>query len=370
MISEKNTFLGYKLRNIRNFFGYSLEEIGDRVAATRQYIQQLESNAKSPSDEMVLALADALEVTQDFFFTADNTVTTEDQCHFRSPRTTPISNKNQAICQANILDSVVNQFDSILDFPNVNIPSSYPQDLGDIERIAEGARLFWGLGAAAPITHMIRVVENAGVVVAHFKDVSEKVDAFSLSGRRPIILRNPHKESACRLRFDVAHECGHLIMHQGIITGDKKTEDEANRFASAFLLPRGAFIKEFPKRSFFDWTAIYNMKLRWGVSVSAIIRRAYDLALIDAIAYRRANIYLSKNGQMKNERFDDQIPLEEPELIHSAINAILEANPALFDAICGNLKIRATILERLFNRPLPLSTTPWQGGGNVVSIRR
>lgn len=368
MTQVRNIFLGYKLRIVRNFFGYTLDEIGERVATTRQYIQQIESNAKIPSEDMILALSDALEVKREFFFTAENTLTTEDQCHFRSPRTTATSNKNQAISQANILDSVVNEFDSILDFPSINLPSSNPQSLVDIERIAEESREFWGLGSTAPITHMIRVVENAGVVVAHFKGVSEKVDAFSMSGRRPIILRNPHKESACRLRFDIAHECGHLIMHQGIITGDKKTEDEANRFASAFLLPRGAFIKEFPRRASFDWTTIYNMKLRWKVSVSAIIRRAYDLSLIDAAAYRRAHIHLSKNGQTKNEKFDDQIPLEEPELIHNAINTITDNAPFLFDQVCDNLKIRRSILERLFNRELPPPSEAY--GDNVVSIRR
>lgn len=365
---QAKVFLGYKLRNIRNFFGYSLEEIGERVAATRQYIQQLESNAKTPSHEMVLALSDTLEVKSDFFFTAENTMTTEDQCHFRSPKTTPASIKNQAICQANILEGVVREFDNILDFPSINIPSRNPQNLIDIELVAEEARNFWNLGTTAPITHMIRVVENAGVVVAHFKDVSEKVDAFSMSGRRPIILRNPHKESACRLRFDIAHECGHLIMHQGIITGDKKTEDEANRFASAFLLPRGAFIKEFPKRAYFDWSAIYDMKLKWGVAVSAIIRRAYDLSLIDAAAYRRAHIHLSKNGQMKHERYDDQIALEEPELLYNAVNLIQDNAPSLLERVCENLKIRRSILERIFNKPLPLPAEAY--GENVITLKR
>jgi Zn-dependent peptidase ImmA (M78 family)/DNA-binding XRE family transcriptional regulator len=368
MMETIDTFLGYKLRIMRNFFGYSLEEIGERVEATRQYIQQLESNAKVPSEEMVLALSDVLEVKRDFFFTAENTLTTEDQCHFRSPRTTPSSNKNQAISQANVLDSVVREFDDILDFPAINLPSSTPKNLMDIERIAEEAREFWGLGTAAPITHMIRVVENAGVIVAHFKGVSEKVDAFSMSGRRPIILRNPSKESACRLRFDIGHECGHLIMHLGLITGDKKTEDEANRFASAFLLPRGAFIKEFPKRASFDWSAIYNMKLRWGVAVSTIVRRAYDLDLIDSVSYRRAYIHLSKSGQLKHERYDDQMTLEEPELIHTAIKTIGEDDPFLFDQVCDNLKIRRSILERLFNRELPRPAEEY--GENVVSIRR
>ena len=132
------------------------------------------------------------------------------------------------------------------------------------------------------------------------------------------------------MRFDIAHECGHLIMHQGKITGDKETETEANRFASAFLLPRAAFISEFPRATVrFNWSAIYDMKLRWKVSVAAIIRRAFDLGIIDAAAYRRASIHLSKTGQAKKEHYDDSelILPEEPELLSNAITALEQEAP-------------------------------------------
>ncbi|WP_150317353.1 ImmA/IrrE family metallo-endopeptidase, partial [Enterobacter hormaechei] len=77
-------------------------------------------------------------------------------------------------------------------------------------------------------------VENQGAIVTGFDGVSEKVDALSVNRKFPIIIRNTAKESACPMRFDLAHECGHLIMHDGIETGCKKTEREADAFASAF----------------------------------------------------------------------------------------------------------------------------------------
>lgn len=65
------------------------------------------------------------------------------------------------------------------------------------------------------------MVENQGAIVTTFDGVSDKVDALSINRKYPIIIRNTAKESVCRMRFDIAHECGHLIMHDGIETGCK-----------------------------------------------------------------------------------------------------------------------------------------------------
>ena len=72
-------------------------------------------------------------------------------------------------------------------------------------------------------------------------EADDKVDAFSLSNKRPLIVRNTAKVNPCRQRFDLAHEMGHLVMHQGIETGCRLTEDQANQFACALLMPRASF---------------------------------------------------------------------------------------------------------------------------------
>lgn len=41
-----------------------------------------------------------------------------------------------------------------------------------------------------------------------------------------------------RIFFDMAHELGHILLHP------KSRENQANRFASAFLLPKESFLQE------------------------------------------------------------------------------------------------------------------------------
>lgn len=177
------------------------------------------------------------------------------------------------------------------------------------------------------------------------------------------------KSSVCRQRFDLAHECGHIIMHTGIMTGDETTEIQANRFASAFLLPRGAFLPDFGKaiiNNRFSWTHIYNMKLRWKVSVAAIIRRAYDLKLIDAMKYRLANVYLRKSGQTKSEQFDSDIPEENPELISEAIEYIKKNEPELQNTIISGMAVTPKLFDRLFPEGTP--KLMWHETGNIISL--
>jgi hypothetical protein len=145
-------------------------------------------------------------------------------------------------------------------------------------------------------------------------------------------------------------------MHRGVETGDKVTEDQAHRFASAFLFPRAAFIREFPRGRTINWAALFKLKLRWKVAVRAIIRRAFDLQMIDAAQYRTGNIQLVKTGQAKVERYDDQLPLEQPELLDGAISALQQARPNGVRELALDLGISNVMFELLTGQPLPSET--------------
>lgn len=360
-------FDGDRLRLARVAQGFTLDELGSRVSATRQYLNQLEQGTKQPTDEMIEALAAALGVTVRFFSLSARGGVSAEQCHFRKQRTTPVSVVSQVLARGTLLDGFIDRLDRALELPKVSFPDIPVTTTADIESAAEQAREQWLLGTG-PISSMMRVVENAGAVVSFFGGVSERVDALSIDRPRPMIIRSEAKPGACRLRFDLAHECGHLVMHRGIVTGDKATEDQANRFASAFLLPRSAFIHEFPRSRMLNWHAIFEMKLRWKVSVSAILRRAYDLKMLSADQYRTGYIHLSKTGQRKFERYDDVIVAEEPELLQSAMAALEQAYPGAVRRIAADAGFEDDMFESVAGLGLPEGSGP--DLTNIVSIAR
>lgn len=341
-----NKFQSEKLRLARLINGLSQSDLAEKVGVTRQYIHSLEIG-KTPSDDLVLALASLLNVQTNFFFSPVINEVREEQCHFRQRKTTPQITTQQVIAHGTILEYLVTYLDKVLTLPPMDFIHVEAHTDEEIEEAADKCRIHWGLGFG-PISNMCRVLENAGAVITYFEGVSDKVDALSINRPRHIVIRNTFKESIPRFRFDLAHECGHLIMHQGMETGDDVTENQANRFASAFLMPRTTFSTEFPRMtSRLDWRAIYELKLRWKTSAAAILRRAKDLKLIDEVQYYNGNRYLSKTGQRKAEYYDERIPEERPELIENAINAYFDAYTLSSADLANEISITPTLLTKL-----------------------
>ena len=358
-------FYGERLRLARVALGLTLEQLGMRVSATRQYLNQLEQGIKVPTEEMRHALSDALGVGRHFFGLPTGAGIQPEQCHFRKQRTTPLTIVSQVLARGTLLVSFVSRLDRELDLPKVSFPDIPVSTIHEVEDAADAARAHWQLGTG-PISSMMRVVENAGAVVSFFGGVSERVDALSIDTVRPMIIRSDAKPAACRLRFDLGHETGHLIMHRGVQTGDKETEGQANRFASAFLLPRSSFVHEFPRSRFLDWTQIFDLKLRWKVSAAAILRRAYDLRIISADQYRTGYIHLSKTGQKRQERYDDVITCESPELLPRALSALEAAYPGSVGRIVDESGLEREMFGRVSGLDLP---EPELHDANVVPMR-
>ena len=362
-------FIGNNLKLARILNGLTLAELADAIGTSRQYVHQLEVSSRFPTKEQLVSLVSNLKVTEDFFYVVPNSVLDDASIHFRSKRTTKQSSKVQAKVNIALFIRLVDLLSKYVNFPELNFPS-YDDftTSNDIERIAERTRQHWGLGFG-PIDNMTRVAECAGAITTTFKGVSAEVDALSSVIRRPVIVRNDAKDSPGRLRFDIAHEVGHIIMHQDLVTGCKQTESEANRFASAFLLPRSAFIKEFKVGNRMDWKMLSALKERWGVSKAAILYRARQLDLLTEGRYR-GHIITLKKYEAKKEKDDYLIPFERAELIPDAIDKYITAYGKSLEDLLGELHVDIDLLKnildfdvekfranKVFNNVIPISFT-------------
>lgn len=307
-----------RLRLARQFGGLTQAELGEAVGVTRQFIHQIESGQKPPPDSLRVRLGEELGFESRFFGCPIAVELRDDECHFRKRKTTPLHVRSRVLAHGSLFSEFVSWLDRNLSLPVVALPHYEPSSLEGIEKAAEGCRRAWSLTADAPIDNVSRTLEHAGVVITTFSGVSEKVDAFSWHGQRPLVIRSTDKQSPDRSRFDLAHECGHLVLHAGVVTDDKQRESEADRFASAFLLPRRGIVREFPRSKRLNWTTLIRLKERWGVSLQALVRRAFDLGLIDSDQYRRAYIHMSKRGWRTDE--PGEVAEEPAELIATALS--------------------------------------------------
>ena len=243
--------------------------------------------------------------------------------------------------------------DEEVEFPSLNIPelglsTDFKLIMPEaIERAALLLRTHWGL-KERPIPDMLLALENAGIPTTCLEIVSEKQDGFCFRSerlKRPFVGINIHSVSAARARYDAAHELGHLCLHRYVTPQQsrdpslhKLIEQQAHRFAGAFLFPKDAFLSEVRAVSLDYFSAL---KKRWGISIAAMIFRAFDLGLIgDA---ERTALYqnMTRRGWRgpSREPFDNiqEMPLEQPRMLRRGIQNILTAG------IFGRSTLQATL---------------------------
>jgi Zn-dependent peptidase ImmA (M78 family) len=181
-----------------------------------------------------------------------------------------------------------------------NLPRLDLLDLRDEspEAAAASLRTYWGIGSQ-PIPHMTKLLEAKGVRIFSLCEQNKNVDAFSCwRSNSAYVFLNTFKSTE-RSRFDAAHELGHLVLHRHNVAGIRNCEKEADQFAAAFLIPRGDLISNLSKTP--TLTQLIRAKQRWGVSVAALARNAFESNLLSDWAYRDICRQVSAAGYRRME---------------------------------------------------------------------
>lgn len=350
-------FIGQNLRMVRLFHGLSLQELGEDIDVSKQFLSRLESGVEAPSLSLHDALVQRLMVTDGFFQTVDSMPITDEQCHFRKQLSTKAVLRQQARARGEMFKRIVGVLDLELDLPGYNFTESEPLSAEAIERAAERCRVEWNLGFG-PIANMIRVAETAGAIVVRMNQIANEIDAISFATRRPVIALNSEGKSACRARFGVAHEIGHFILHIGVLTGDKFTEAEANRFASAFLMPRSVFGSECARairgKRTLSWATLTEIKMRWGVSKAAILYRGRQLGIFSEDLYKSGVIGLTRHGEARMETEDSSMNHEDPEVLPSGLDVLASSCGMSLEHIASRISVTPIIVRSLLSETLPL----------------
>ena len=173
----------------------------------------------------------------------------------------------------------------------------------------------WGLAPGA-VPQLIRLIEGAGGLVLVRDLGSRELDAVTqwMDGDPPLFVISA-LAPADRFRFSLAHELGHVIMHDepGLTALQERQADE---FASEFLLPADAIRAEL-KRDRLDLPRLLTLKHRWGVSMAALLRRAATLGIVTDWQYRNLMVEMSALGYRTQEPSD--LVRENPRFIPALV---------------------------------------------------
>lgn len=336
-----------RLRLARELRGWTQQklvtEAGD--AFTAAALSQLERGHSRPSAATLVAVSSATGCPLEFFVGRPGDQPREG--FFRSLQAASARERKRHLANARLLHELVAALEEHVDLPDLDLPR-FDLRIGDTEEIecfAEATRRAWRLDSG-PIPNVVRELERHGVIVVRVANFAREVDAFSVGySNRPIVVLGTEKAATARSRFDAAHELAHLVVHHDANAGNRETERQAHEFGAAFLMPASVIRSELPASA--DWGELMRLKVRWRVSIAALLRRALTLGVMPKSRYVNAMKAMSARGWRTREPGDEKLGnLEAPVLLRRALDGLAELGLTI-DALAAEASLPAADIRSL-----------------------
>ncbi|GLV27384.1 ImmA/IrrE family metallo-endopeptidase [Sphingobium chungangianum] len=317
-----------RIREAREARGLSGENLAEIIGVSRQAVAQFETGQASPGGETMSKIIAETGQPISFFTSMPVRPGEPRSPFFRSLKRMEQQHRRRIVRRMQWAGDIGMLLERFIDLPAVNFPEfEFDADSGDeddIERAAEKLRDHWGLGRG-PIRSLGAVMEANGILLVREPVRCQDMDAVSCwIGGRAIVLLSKEITSGPRDLFNLAHELGHLVLHPDVevnSTNLDMIEKQANRFASAFLLPRETFSQEVLGSSlaFFK-----SLKARWGVAIAAMAYRSRDLGILSENQF--SYLFRQMNAQRirKVEPLDDAFSVNQPGVLAEGLRMLVE----------------------------------------------
>ncbi len=297
--------IGERIERARNAAGLSLRELGNILGISHTAVRKYEKESLMPSSKQLIQIAKAVDVRIDYFFRPVEVRIEGIEYRKRSSITKKILNRitSDVYEQAERWEELLGLYPQ-QPIPNFSLPNELPSEVPNfeaVEAIAEQMRNAWDLGLN-PISDLIDTLETRGImVIVSSVDAGNKFDGLAGTiGDKPVVVVS-EEWSGDRQRFTLAHELGHLVLHNRL--PDEMDEESAcNLFAGAFLLPKSTVLEAFGgHRKAINENELSMLKQEYGLSMSSILYRAFQCGVISVSYRKRMFILFSKRGWRKNE---------------------------------------------------------------------
>ncbi len=261
------------------------------LGVDRKTIQRFEAGTHELSSKCIETLVELSSYPKEFFEKDKFDYPDPRAVSFRSLRSLTATLRNAALAAGALAFELDDWVEARFELPEHSLPRLNNPTPADA---ALAHRAYWGIGER-PIGNMINMLESHGVRVFSLSEETRHLDAYSFwRNDRPYVFLNMMKTPE-HSRFDAAHELGHLALHRHGGPSHRSAEDEANAFASAFLMPPADLRAHLPVvRRLKD---LLDGKKRWRVSAAALAYTLHKQGVISDWHYRGYCIELNKYGR-------------------------------------------------------------------------
>ena len=324
---------GSRIELARKLQGYTQKQLASKVGVNQSAINHYEKGLATPSDDILSRIANETGFTPDFFQLAPLCEFPKGSLAYRAARSVTAKEIDRAYYNAKLIYEQYMVLAGSFTLPQVKLPilREKPEKAADITRVA------LELSPDLPIWNLTNILERNGTIVLSLPVFLKKVDAFSiwveLQGKRPLIAESFGKPGD-RIRFSLAHEVGHLVMHHPPKTTVKLMEKEANNFATSLLMPRSVAMGEFTRPV--TLYSLGELKVKWGISIQALIYIAHDYRIITDRQATYLFSQVASKGWKTREPSNLDIKIEQPQLFRKMIDGLYENKEKFALDMCLN----------------------------------
>lgn len=305
------SIFGKRLANARKIKCLSQRELCDKLGGivSSNAIAKYETGKMLPSSTILIALSQVLEQEIDYFFRPFTFRVDSEKFEFRKKSTFGKKQEDalKELIVARIekyleIESITNdgkRFD--IDFKNTLVSTA-----NDARALGNRLRQELNLGIDG-IPYPIDVLENRGVKVIEV-EASSKFDGSCICDNEiPVIVLN-HNAISERKRLTLFHELAHLILSFG---EGVDVEKLCNIFANEVLLP-SSVLKQMvgDRRKSISLVELKDIQRIYGISIEAIMTKAYQLGIINENQYRSFCISVNKSDRLKEIIRRTRYPVE------------------------------------------------------------
>ncbi|MCX6557117.1 MAG: ImmA/IrrE family metallo-endopeptidase, partial [Candidatus Aminicenantes bacterium] len=274
----ENKIIAGNLLRLRKAKKLSQQEVAEAAGISRVGYRKIENRESKPRVDTLKAIATALSVN---IRELVSPVRELSHVRFRSQKT--FNNREQILAEIGEKLENYAELENVLNIQNDNKLArlkTSPKGKRDLQEIAMQVRKLFNLKTDETIVNICGLLEANGIKVISVRKSSTNFFGLSVSAqdRGPAIIVNTWERIPVeRWIFTAAHELGHLVLHLPAydvcqIDENKEEENEANLFASYFLMPQELFQRE--------WQNTYGLPLSKRVlKIKRIFKVSYKTVL-------------------------------------------------------------------------------------------
>ncbi|MCD6068898.1 MAG: ImmA/IrrE family metallo-endopeptidase [Bacteroidetes bacterium] len=294
--------------------GYSQSELAEICGTSRSSISKYEQESLQLSVDIVKGILQLLKFPEALLG-----VTAEllPPAMYRKRDNVPAKLMTQIDAFINLYVLGIRKLLLAIQYQQPTLPLLPVLETGSAQESARRLRKVWKLPAGV-IANLTEVLEAQGILTLGVDFGTERVDSRSIliDDKFPVIFYNK-KLLGDRLRFTLAYELGHLVMHTRIPLTHFDNSHEANVFAAELLMPEKEISKDLSADIDIDLLA--QLKSKWAVSMQSLLFRAQDLNIITDNQKRYVINRFNQLKIRKREPMELDIKVERGQLLRNLI---------------------------------------------------